>query len=373
MKLERESLDDLSAGAVFLATGGGGDPYVSCLATKQVLDECGPVELLSVDELDDDAYVVTIGGVGAPSVSLELLPSVDDPADALRAFEEHVGREVDAVVSFEVGGGNSMVPVIAAARRNIPVVNGDGMGRALPEAQMMTYPIAGIAPTPAIALDYAGNIATFSTDSTATYERHVRNMAQAMGGMITTVEHPMTGAQLKQSIVPDTISFSIEIGRILREYRGNARRIYEPLSEAFANSLYGDLFHLYTGKVVDHASSVVGGYDIGRAVIEAFDTDAPPLTIDIKNEYLVARIGDEVAASVPDLITVLDYETSTPINAERLRYGQRVTVYGVGCPAYYREARALDVVAPRCFGFEFDFVPIENLVHVHIPLQGERR
>lgn len=371
MKLGRESLGDLSAGAVFLATGGGGDPYVSFLATQKVLEECGPVELLPVDELDDDAYVVAIGGVGAPSVSLELLPSVDDAAVALRAFEQHVQREVDAVVSFEVGGGNSMVPIIAAARRNIPVINGDGMGRALPEAQMMTYPIAGVAPTPAIALDYAGNIATFSTDSTATYERHVRNMAQAMGGMIMTVEHPMTGKQLKSSIVPGTISFSIEVGRILREYRGNARRIFRPLGEAFANSLYGDLYHLYTGKVVDYASSVVGGYDIGKAVIEAFDTDAPPLTINVKNEYLVARIGDKVAASVPDLITVLDYETSTPINAERLRYGQRVTVYGVGCPEYYREARALAVVAPRCFGFDFDFVPIEELVYAHCALSAK--
>jgi uncharacterized protein len=233
---------------------------------------------------------------------------------------------------------------------------------------MMTYPIAGVAPTPAIALDYAGNIVTFSTDSTATYERHVRNMAQAMGGMIMTVEHPMTGKQLKSSIVPDTISFSIEVGRILREYRGNAQDIYCPLGEAFSNPLYGDLFHLYTGKVVDYESSVVGGYDIGTAVIEAFDIDAPPLKINVKNEYLVARIGDQVLASVPDLITVLDYETSTPINAERLRYGQRVTVYGVGCPEYYRKARALAVVAPCCFGFDIDFVPIEELVHAHCPL-----
>jgi DUF917 family protein len=368
MKLGVESLEDLSAGAVFLATGGGGDPYVSYLATRKVLAEHGPVQLISLAELDDAAYVVAIGGVGAPSVSLELLPSVDDPSKALRAFEEHVGREVDAVVSFEVGGGNSMVPLIAAAVRGIPVINGDGMGRALPEAQMMTYPIGGVAPTPAIGIDYAGNVVTFATDSTATFERHVRNMAQAMGGMITTVEHPMTGKQVKSSVVPDTISFSIEVGRILREFRGNALRIYEPLHDAFARSLYGDLFHLYTGKVVDYASSVVGGYDIGEALIESFDSDALPFRINIKNEYLVARIGDQVVASVPDLITVLDYETSTPINAERLRYGQRVTVYGVGCPDYYRSAKALAVVAPRCFGFDFDFVPIEELTDAHCPL-----
>ena len=102
-------------------------------------------------------------------------------------------------------------------------------------------------------------------------------------------------------------------------------------------------------------------------MIEAFDEDAPALSLNVKNEFLVARIGDQVAASVPDLITVLDYETSTPINAERLRYGQRVTVYGVGCPDFYRRPNALAVVAPRCFGFDFDFVPIEDLVHTHRP------
>lgn len=361
MKLGAEALEDLSAGAVFLATGGGGDPYVSCLLTQQVLREHGPVELISPSALIDDALIVAIGGVGAPSVGLELLPSVGDPGIALTAFEKLAGRSVDALVSFEVGGGNSMIPLMAAAQRGIPVIDGDGMGRALPEAQMMTFPINGVAPTPAVGVDYAGNVVTFETDTTVTYERHVRAMAQAMGGMIITVEHPMTGRQLKQSIIPDTISFAIEIGRILRTQRGNAHHIYAPLHTAFERSLYGELFHLYTGKVVDYASSVVGGYDIGTAHLEPFAGDAPPLAIDIKNEYLVARLGERVIASVPDLITVLDFETSTPINAERLRYGQRVTVYGVGCPAFYRKERALQYVAPRCFGFDVAFAPIESL------------
>ncbi len=370
MMLGAESLEDLSLGAAFLATGGGGDPYVSYLATREVLEDRGPAELISIDDLDDDAYVVTIGAVGAPSVSLELLPSVDDPEKALLAFEKHVGRTVDAIVSFEIGGGNSLIPLAAASARGVPVVDGDGMGRALPEAQMMTYAIAGVSPTPALALDYAGNVAIFETDSTATYERHIRAMAGAMGGMITAVEHPMTGRQLKHSIVRDTISFSIELGRVLRENRGNAQRIADPLRQAFASSLYGEMFHLYTGKIVDYASSIVGGYDVGQATIESFDRDAPPLTIDIKNEYLVARIGDQVVGSVPDLITVLDYETATPINAERLRYGQRVTVYGIGCPEFYRRPNALAVVEPRCFGFDIDFVPIEELSTHHLDIEG---
>ena len=104
-KLGREALDDLSAGAVFLATGGGGDPHVAKLIAEQALERYGPVDLIGTDELDNDAYVVAIGGVGAPTVSLELLPSINEARDTLHAFEEKVGRKVDAIVSFEIGGG----------------------------------------------------------------------------------------------------------------------------------------------------------------------------------------------------------------------------------------------------------------------------
>ena len=75
----------------------------------------------------------------------------------------------------------------------------------------------------------------------------------------------------------------------------------------------------------------------------------------------VARLGDDVVASVPDLITMVDHDTSSPINSERVHYGQRVTVFGIGCPPHYRTERALKVVEPRAFGFDFDFVPIEKL------------
>lgn len=368
MKVGVEDLEDLSTGAVLLATGGGGDPYDSFLCTRQVLAQHGPVPLIPVDALADDAYVAAIGSVGAPSVGLELLPSVDDAGKALRAFEAHVGRKLDAVVSFEVGGGNSMIPLMAAAEAGIGVVDGDGMGRALPEAQMMTFPIGGVGPTPALAMDYAGNSVTFDTDSTTTYERHIRSIAQAMGGMITAVEHPMLGHQLKTAIIPNSISFSIRLGRILREQRGTSQRTFAPLSAAFADSLYGDLHHLYSGKVVDYSSAVVGGYDVGQAIIQNFDERLTPLTINIKNEYLVARRDQQLLAMVPDLIMVIDMETSTPINAERLRYGQRVSVLAVGCPDFYRTPRALAVVAPSCFGFDLEFTPVEHLVENHVPL-----
>ena len=361
MNIELDHLNDLALGSVFLATGGGGDPHVPQLIAEQAIRRYGPVQVIAPDMLDDDALIVAIGGVGAPTVSLELLPSVDDAARTLDAFEKHVGRKVDAVVSFEIGGGNSLIPLVAASGKGIPVVDGDGMGRALPEAQMMSYAIAGVDPTPAVAYDYAGNITTFSTSSTPVYERHIRSLTMASGGMITTAEHPMSGRQLKSSIIPGTLSYSIELGRTLRENRGSADDLLAPPQSIFKGSIYGECRKLFTGKVTDKATTITGGYDIGEATIESFASNGPTLSISIKNEYLLARLDGKVVASVPDLIIIVDFETSSPINAERLRYGQRVAVFAVGCPQFYRSPEALRVVGPRCFGFDLDYVPLEEI------------
>lgn len=352
---------DLCAGSVFLATGGGGDPYVSQILVEQALRKYGAVDLVPLPDLPDDAFVVAIGEVGAPTVSLEQLPIGTECLDAVDRFEEWVGRKISHVVSFEVGGANSVIPLIAAAARKIPLIDGDGMGRALPEAQMMTFAIEGVRPTPAVAVDYAGGATYFDTADTLHYERQVRNLAMAMGGMIFTAEHPMTAEEARRAIVPGTISFALQIGRALAANHGSAKNIEAPLRALFDQSDYGILKHLYTGKIVDINRRVVGGFDVGEATIEAVGNEAPPMILSIKNEFLVATIGDRVVASVPDLITMVDQETSVPINSERIHYGQRVAVFGIGCPPHYRSQKALDVVSPRAFGFNFDYQPIEML------------
>jgi len=356
-----EDVADLCTGSVFLATGGGGDPYISQILVQEALKKYGPVDLVSLTELPDDAYVVTIGEVGAPSVSLEQLPIGTECLQVIDRFESWTGRRITHIASFEVGGANSVIPLIAAAARGIPLIDGDGMARALPEAQMMTFAIEGVRPSPALAVDYTGGCVYFDTADAVLYERQVRNLAMAMGGMVFTAEHPMNAEEARRAVIPGTISFALELGRTLRRHFGSAALVEAPLRELFASSDYGILKHLYTGKIVDINRKTVGGFDVGEAVLESTIDDRPPLKLAIKNEFLVASIGDLVVASVPDLITMVDHETSSPINSERVHYGQRVTVFGIGCPPHYRTTRALDVVAPRAFGFDFDYVPIEKL------------
>jgi len=64
--IKHSDIADLCAGSVFLATGGGGDPYVSQILVEQALKKYGPVDLVNLDAIPDDAFVVAVGEVGAP-------------------------------------------------------------------------------------------------------------------------------------------------------------------------------------------------------------------------------------------------------------------------------------------------------------------
>ncbi len=63
---------------------------------------------------------------------------------------------------------------------------------------------------------------------------------------------------------------------------------------------------------------------------------------------------------MPDLITVLDIETGEPITTEGLRYGFRVVVLGMPCTPKWRTSAGLELVGPRYFGYDIDFVPVEQ-------------
>jgi DUF917 family protein len=97
-------------------------------------------------------------------------------------------------------------------------------------------------------------------------------------------------------------------------------------------------------------------------LIEGLGDDAGRLIrLELQNENLVALERGKVLASVPDLITVLDSETAEAIGTERIRYGMRVTVIAFACDPVWRSERGLAVAGPRQFGYDFDYVPIEEL------------
>jgi hypothetical protein len=123
-------------------------------------------------------------------------------------------------------------------------------------------------------------------------------------------------------------------------------------------------YRLITGKIIDVERRTTSGFARGSVVIEGLRADAGRLVrLELQNENLVALEQGRVLASVPDLISVLDSETAEAIMTERIAYGQRVTVIAFGCDPIWRTERGIAVTGPRSFGYDFDYVPVEDLAH----------
>ena len=57
-KIGVKEIEDMAVGAAVLGTGGGGDPYIGKLMAIQAIKECGEVEMITPEEVPDDAIVV---------------------------------------------------------------------------------------------------------------------------------------------------------------------------------------------------------------------------------------------------------------------------------------------------------------------------
>jgi DUF917 family protein len=361
MRIDREALFDLAAGAAFLGSGGGGDPYYSRLLGEAEIARRGPFELVALDTLADDALIAPCGWIGAPTVSVEKLPNGKEAVAGLRRLAEIAGRPVDAVMPIEIGGGNGLAPLLAAAELGVPVVDADGMGRAFPESQMVVFNIDGLSACPSIVTAACGSLTVIETDDNLEHERIARRLSVELGGSAHMVEYPLTGAQAKRHAIGGSISAAIAIGAAVRTARAAGEDSFAALYAALRGTgLYPFAGALFDGKIVDLERETRGGFSVGRVVMEGFDGRGR-MELEFQNENLVARVDGAIRAMVPDLITVMDRETADSITTERLRFGQRVTVVGAAAPAVLRTERALSFVGPSAFGFAERYQPIETL------------
>lgn len=362
MKLTRDQLSDLAVGAAFLGTGGGGDPYVGRLMVERCLDEGLTVEVIDPSELDDAATVIPTAMMGAPTVLVEKLPSGDEAINSLRRLERHLGRKAAATMPIEIGGINSTIPLVVGARLGLPIVDADGMGRAFPHLEMETFGVYGIPGSPMVVSNEYGDSALIEAVDNKQMEWLARGAAIRMGGCAYIAEYAMTGAEVKRTAIPHTLTLAIRIGEVMREARDAHVNPIDALLAFLPTTLYKFGKVIFAGKITDMQRETKAGFSMGRARIEGIAPFADIMDIDIQNECLIARAGGKVKAIVPDLISVLNTETAEPITTENMRYGQRVTVVSVSVPEIMRTPEALAVFGPSAFGLSEPFTPIETIV-----------
>jgi uncharacterized protein len=356
--LTYDHLEALAIGAGILGTGGGGDPYLNKIFVAEILRAGGEVPVVSVLDLPDDALVASTGGVGAPTVGVERLKEGEELLRALRALEKYTGKQATHMISAEIGGGNSISPIIVALQAGLPVVDGDGMGRAFPELQMDTFSIYGIPPTPNAISDIRGHVAVFDDIADAhDLERYIRTVTVQMGGGAGLTGPLMSGTDIRRTAVPGTLSFAVRLGEAVID----ARKRHENAVDAATEMSGGQL--LLTGKITDVDRRFVAGFARGHLKLAGTGKDTGhSYAIDFQNENLIVTDeAGEVLCSVPDLICILDAETAEPISTETLRYGLRVAVIGIPAPRLIATPEALEVVGPAAFGYpHVTFRPLEG-------------
>ena len=355
--IDAQMVEDIAIGAAFLGTGGGGDPYVGKLMALQAIEKYGPVELLNVEQLPDDAQIVPAAMMGAPTVLVEKVPSGEEVFRAFNMLKDYLGKEIYATIPIEAGGVNSMIPIAVAATQKLPLVDADGMGRAFPELQMVTYHLYGISATPMVIADEKGNTMLLKTVDNFWTENLARNATVVMGGSVMIAIYPMTGKDVKKAGIRNIVTYSAEIGKAIRLARQNDQNPVAALIKVTGG------YPLFKGKIGDVIRRTTGGFVRGQAIISGIDDfRGSKLEHHFQNENLIAIQDGRVAATVPDLICTVDAETAIPITTEGLRYGQRVVVVGIPCDEKWRTPKGIETVGPRYFGYDVDYVPVETLV-----------
>jgi hypothetical protein len=353
--VDERQLTDIALGAGILGTGGGGDPYIGTLLAREAIREHGPVEVVDLDEVPDDAFVIPSAMMGAPTVMVEKLPSGDEVVTAFRKLEHHLGRRATHTMPIEIGGLNSIIPFCLAARERLPVIDADLMGRAFPELQMCMPTLFGGKAAPMAIADDKGNASIIDAIDNRWTERLARSQTIDMGCAALIGLYPLAAERLRECTIPNTLRTAEELGRLVRE----TREAHGDPAAVVPEYLGGH--RLFQGKVVDVHRRTEGGFARAEVRVEGLHHDAgATLRLQTQNEHLVAERDGEVLASVPDLIMVLDSDTGQPITTEDLRYGFRVTVIAAPCDPRWRTPAGLEIVGPRYFGYDFDFVPIEE-------------
>lgn len=356
--LDEGLLGDITLGSTILGGGGGGDPYLGMLLARAAIREHGPVPMVALSELADDARVAFVAAVGAPGVLIEKIPRPQDAVRALDMLERYLGYEFTHVAPIEAGGLNAVMPIAPAALKGIPIIDADGMGRAFPGLDMVTPTLFGGRATPMTFADEHGNGLILETATNDWSEVIGRAATVASGAIQFFASYPMTGAQAKRWLVDAPLSRAARLGSLVRRARA------EHTSPVEAILAHEDGMRLIAGKVTSVDRRTEGGWTRGEAVIDGTGPDQGTSgRVLFQNEYLVAERGDEVVATTPDIIMTVEAETGEPIPAEELRYGHRVVAIALPGPAHWRTPAGVALTGPRRFGYDIEYVPIGGRDH----------
>ena len=363
--LNKQDLVDFCYGATIYGTGGGGSIERAMDQMEDALREGLEFKLVNPTEIPDKAIVVCPYGVGGgvreeirkrfsslPRISTKEIISL-----GIEALVEKLGGEIYAFVPGELGAGNSFLAMYIAALTRKYTVDGDTVGRSVPEVVHSSFTVLDVPITPFVIVSPFGDVMIVTrvlNDSRA--EDIDRFMAVASGGGVTIIDHPLKGRIVRDSIICGTVSKSIEVGKRLREAKEKGENPIAAVLETTGGHL------LFKGIIDSVEKEGRDGFVWGKTKIKGSeDYSGHMLKVWFKNENLVSWLDNEPYVTCPDLISLIDSKTADALsNMGRDIIGCEVAVIGIRSADLWRTERGLEILTPKYFGFDIEYIPIEE-------------
>ena len=347
-RIDASNLPAVARGCAVLGAGGGGDTDLPLLMALRAVEQNGPVPVARLADLPDDGLVMPCGSIGSPAVATERLWSGDEGLvlrDAVEALRE---ERVCALMCFNIGGSNGLLPVTWAARLGLPLVDADGMGRAFSGLHRQAMHLAGIAAGPLVLTDGRGNTLVLRPADDEWAERLARGAAGTLGGVCAGALYLMTVEEARAGAIEGSLSRAVQLGDALAAH-----------SSAVEEALGGTM--LIRGKVVDVERRADIGFVHGSATVAGTGKcEGRLLRLELQNEFLLAIEDGALRAAVPDVISVLASDTGDPVATERIAYGERVAVLTLPAPDVWRSEAGLSLSGPRAFGYDVDYAEMQG-------------
>jgi len=361
-----QMLDDALVGATYLGCGGGGRLEEGRRLIAEDLAAGLSFRVMNVEDLADDERVAcpyALGSLAAPSPAMQArLNALDAPSQtpveaSFRLLERHLETRFAGVIMGEIGPGSLADGLSTAARLGVPALDADTVGRAVPEINQHSVRVAGLSLVPAAgATPFGDEIVVTKIGDPSREEALFRALAVA-SYVVGVTDAPITGRQARQSgvLVTDSLSLARNIGQGVRA----AKTIgVDPIEAA---RQVGGGFHLFDGTIIAFSETDADGFLAGSVRVEGTGAYAgQTLVLEFKNEHLIARRDGRVIATCPDLITLIDRETAIGIGNPDFEKGQAVSVLGFPADPLWRTEAGLNVFSPRYFGYDLEYIPIED-------------
>ncbi|MEM3190944.1 MAG: DUF917 domain-containing protein [Thermoplasmata archaeon] len=350
-KLSREEVFDMIDGATILGTGGGGDPSSAYTTLSKFLDDGKYPILAELDELEESQYIgspyfvgsiaPTQGGKESIKFDYKLIERAIEMAKKLLHFD------IKGIIASELGGGNTGLAVISSLVANIPLIDGDFMGRAGPELHQSTVNVCGKAMTPSIIITGSGNqLIMMSYQDIDSYESIVRHISVISGGHAAVLDSILRRDDAKNCYIKGTIQKCIDVGRARRKAVEN---LEDPV-EAITKVLNGGKI-IFSGVVKKYIWKDCGGFLKGIATLSG-DGEYSGKTLEsyIMNEHISIKIDGKYQVLPPDLISFLKPDTGEAISNTILKEGMHVKVITANADEKWKTKRGLELFGPEHFG-----------------------